>query len=119
MFIVQQKVPAAILATVVGLLLSALVLFRPAWNMQQALPRQNSAEQIGDLLMGKYMIAFEGAGLLILLGIFGAVFLARPWKHPDPTSRDEIQAAVPEQPAPAETEIIEPLFETDAPEQPE
>lgn len=118
MFIVQQKVPAAILATAVGLLLSALVLLRPAWDVQQALPRQNSAEQIGDLLMGKYMIAFEGAGLLILLGIFGAVFLARPWKHPDPTDRDAIQAVVAEKPAPAETEVIEPLFETDAPKQP-
>jgi NADH-quinone oxidoreductase subunit J len=113
MFILNQKTPAAVLATVVGLLLSALVLFRPAWDIKQALPNQNSAEQIGDLLMGKYMIAFEGAGLMILLGIFGAVFLARPWTHPDPTDRDEIQAAVAEVPAPAETDALDPLFETD------
>ena len=115
MFIVNQKMPAAILATVVGLLLSALVLFRPAWAIRQAMPNQNSAEQIGDLLMGKYMIAFEGAGLMILLGIFGAVFLSRPWKHPDPTAREEIQAAVAEEPAPVETDALEPLFETDLP----
>ena len=116
MFIVNQKMPAAILATAVGLFLSMLVLFRPAWNVQQAMPRQNSAEQIGDLLMGKYMIAFEGAGLLILLGIFGAVFVSRPWKHPDPTAREEIQAAVADVPAPVETDALEPIFETDAPE---
>ena len=115
MFILSQKTPAAILATIVGLLLAGLVLFRPAWKVQQAIPRQNSAEQIGDLLMGKYMIAFEGAALMILLGIFGAVFLARPWKHPDPTAREEIQSAVAEVPAPAKTDALEPLFETDLP----
>lgn len=113
MFIMNQKVPAAVLATVVGLLLSALVIFRPAWAVDRALPMQNSAEQIGELLMGKYMIAFEGAALMILLGIFGAVFLARPWVHPDPTAREDIQAAVAEVPAPAETDALEPLFETD------
>lgn len=116
MFIVNQKTPAAVLATVVGILLSALVLFRPAWKVQQVMPMQNSAEQIGDLLMGKYMIAFEGAALMILLGIFGAVFLARPWTHPDPTAREEIQSAVAEAPAPARADALEPLFETDAPE---
>ena len=113
MFILNQKTPAAVLSIVVGLLLSALVLFRPAWAVERAVPMQNSAEQIGDLLMGKYMIAFEGAALMILLGIFGAVFLARPWTHPDPTAREEIQAAVAEVPAPIETDALEPLFETD------
>lgn len=113
MFIVEQKVPAAILATVVGLGLSAMILLRPAWAVREAIPQQNSAEQIGDLLMNKYMIAFEGAGLLILLGIFGAVFLSRPWRFPDPTGREEIQAAVAEVPAPVETDALEPLFETD------
>ena len=116
MFIVNQKVPAAILATVVGLGLSAMILFRPAWAIREALPQQNSAEQVGDLLMNKYMIAFEGAGLMILLGIFGAVFLSRPWRFPDPTGRDEIQAAVAEVPAPVETDALEPIFQTDSPD---
>ena len=34
------------------------------------------------------MMAFEGAGLLILVGIFGAVFIARPDKHPSPKGRE-------------------------------
>ena len=32
---------------------------------------------IGLLLMDKYMVGFEGAGMMILLGIVGAVLLAR------------------------------------------
>jgi NADH-quinone oxidoreductase subunit J len=40
------------------------------------------------LLMGKYMIAFEGAGFLILLGIVGAVLMARVERHPDNGGRD-------------------------------
>ena len=108
MFIVQNKKPAVALAAVVCLFFSLLILFRPAWPIQNALPAQNSAEQIGDLLMGKYMIAFEGAGLLILLGIFGAVYLSRPGRYPDPTDRDEIQAAVEEMPAAIEDDKMEP-----------
>ena len=100
MFIVQQKSTAAILAAVVWVVLSGLVLFRPAWPVDTSMPNQHSAERIGHLLMNKYMIAFEGAGLLILLGIFGAVYLARPGEYPDPTDRDRIQAAVDETPAP-------------------
>ncbi|MFB6351479.1 MAG: NADH-quinone oxidoreductase subunit J, partial [Bradymonadaceae bacterium] len=104
MFLVQQKTPAAILAGLVWALLSALVLFRPAWALEPGMPNQHSADQIGHLLMGKYMIAFEGAGLMILLGIFGAVYLSRPGRHPDPTDRDAIRAAVDEPPAPIEGE---------------
>ena len=113
MFIVSNKKPAAVLATLIGLGLGALVLLRPAWPVTEALPDQRSAEIIGDLLMNKYMIAFEGAGLLILLGIFGAVYLARPGRYPDSTGRDEILAAVDEVPAPIEEHPLEPAYETD------
>ena len=109
MFIVDQKKIAAVMAAVVWLALSAMILFRPAWPVIDEIPPQNSAERIGDLLMNKYMIAFEGAGLMILLGIFGAVYLSRPGRYPDPTARDEIQAAVSEAPAPIEEDPIEPL----------
>lgn len=100
MFNVGMKRPAAILAAAVGLLLTGMIVLRPAWPVRDALPDQRSAERVGDLLMGKYMIAFEGAGLMILLGIFGAVYLARPGRYPDPPDRARIRAAVDEPPAP-------------------
>ena len=62
----------------VSAVLVGLLLWRPAWPVTSAPSAPIRREQIGMLLMGKYMMAFEGAGLLILLGIFGAVFLQRP-----------------------------------------
>lgn len=113
MFNLSLKKPAAVLGLVIGAVLSALVVLRPAWPVSGALPDQRSAERIGDLLMGKYMIAFEGAGLLILLGIFGAVYLARPDRYPDPADRERIQAAVDEPPPPIVDEALAPLHPLD------
>lgn len=104
------KMHAAILATVVGVLLVGMLLLRPAWPVKNTLPDQDSPAVIGHLLMSKYMIAFEGAGMLILLGIFGAVLLARPGEYPDASDRKHLQAAVAENPAPVESEPLEPEF---------
>jgi len=98
------KKPAAVLAIAIGAGLIGLVLLRPdAWAVADRPPAQDSAARIGALLMGKYMVAFEGAALLILLGIFGAVWLARPSRYPDPTDRGRIRAAVDAAPAPSAT----------------
>lgn len=79
---------AAWIGASVGALLSALLILAPAWPESDALPNPYAAEEVGTLLMNKYMIAFEGAGTLILIGIFGAVWIARPGRHPDPTGRE-------------------------------
>lgn len=78
---------AAWLAAVIGVGLVALILLRPSWPVSDAQPEPQSARAVGMLLMGKYMVAFEGAGFLILIGIFGAVLLARVERHPDDDSR--------------------------------
>ena len=103
------KRAAMLLAPVVGVLLCVLLIFRRPWRVVSDLPDQDSARRVGELLMTRYMIAFEGAGLLILLGIFGAVMVSRPGAHPDSTARDELAAAVPEPPAPIAAEPVEPL----------
>lgn len=84
---------AAGLAVVVGAGLVALLVLRPAWPISSATPDPESARMVGGLLMGKYMMAFEGAGLLILVGIFSAVLLARPGRYPDRDARDEYVTA--------------------------
>ena len=94
---------AAALGISVGAALVFLLLWRPAWPISAALPDPDSARQVGTLLMGKYMIAFEGAGLLILLGIFGAVMIQRPGAHPSPEDRAAFVSAD-ENPAPIQPE---------------
>lgn len=102
------KKQAAVLATTTAGLLVFFILSRPAWQTVSALPDQNSPAEIGKLLMGKYMIAFEGAGLLILLGIFASVLISRPSEHPDPTDRVHLKAAVAENPALVEADLLDP-----------
>lgn len=102
------KRPAALLGVLIAAVLVALLLWRPAWPIVAALPDQDSPRRIGRLLMEKYMIAFEGAGLLILLGIFGAVLVQRPAEYPDTPERDRLQAAVDAPPARAEDDALEP-----------
>lgn len=99
---------AAWLAVAVGILLVGMLLLRPAWRVVDALPDPDSARRIGQLLMEKYMVAFEGAGFLILIGIFGAVLLARPSTYPDDSSRSA-KVAVDEKPEPIAHDGLSPL----------
>ncbi|TSA85549.1 hypothetical protein FNU79_09975 [Deinococcus detaillensis] len=84
--------PARPWAAAIGIAFSAvlvgLLLWRPTWPVTSAAFSTDSPREIGMLLMGKYMMAFEGVGLLILLGIFGAVFLQRPGSHPSDQGRE-------------------------------
>lgn len=102
------KPVAAVLAGLVGVLLVGLLLARPAWPIAGTSPDPRSAQMVGSLLMGKYMIAFEGAGLLILIGIYGAVLVSRPGSHPDKGDRER-PVAVDEAPPQVETDSLEPL----------
>lgn len=68
-------------AAAIAALLAVLLLARHPWRLAPGAPDPRSAELVGRLLMGKYMAAFEGAGLLILLGIFGAVLLVSPHRR--------------------------------------
>jgi NADH-quinone oxidoreductase subunit J len=96
------------LAVAVGIVLIGMLLLRPAWPLVDALPDPDSARRVGHLLMEKYMVAFEGAGFLILVGIFGAVLLARPSTHPDDPSRSA-RVAVDAKPEPIADDRLVPL----------
>lgn len=101
---------AAALGIATGALLIALLLWRPAWPVADGgSVHPDSARRIGELLMGKYMMAFEGAGLLILTGIFGAVYLGRPDRHPSPSGRDAFVGRAVAPPA-LDDDRLEPLF---------
>ena len=100
--------PVAIMVGILTVIfLASLFVMQPAWPVSESMPAADSARQVGNLLMGKYMMAFEGAGLLILVGIFGAVLLARAGSFHGLSSR-EAPVAVDRLPAPIETEPLEP-----------
>lgn len=99
---------AVLLGTLTGMFFVVLLLLRPAWPTVDAHPDPNSAEQVGLLLMDKYMMAFEGAGLLILIGIFGAVYLGRPDRHPSASGR-EARVGVNELPPDLDDDTLKPL----------
>ncbi len=99
---------AALLAIATGCVLIALLLLRPSWPVSSAVPDPRSARQIGSLLMDKYMIGFEGAGFLILISIFGAVFISGSGQHPGRRDRDA-RAAAAGAPPKIEGDALEPL----------
>jgi NADH:ubiquinone oxidoreductase subunit 6 (subunit J) len=99
---------AAWLALGVGIVLVGMLVLRPAWSVSDALPDPDSARRVGNLLMDKYMVAFEGAGFLILIGVFGAVLLARPSAYPDDASRTA-RVAVDAKPEPIRGDSLAPL----------
>lgn len=101
------KFHAAVAGVIVGAALILLLVLRPAWSVLDLAPNPNSAEKVGDMLMGKYMMAFEGAGLLILIGIFGAVLVSRPDRFPDRSDRD-VPVGVAEDPPPVDDDRLPP-----------
>ncbi|WP_060850434.1 NADH-quinone oxidoreductase subunit J family protein [Methylobacterium aquaticum] len=109
---------AAWLAAAAGVVLVGMLFLRPAWPVTDAVPDPDSARRVGNLLMDKYMVAFEGAGFLILIGIFGAVLLARPSTHPDDPSR-AAKAAVDAKPEAIRDDRLAPLAEAGGAPEPE
>jgi NADH-quinone oxidoreductase subunit J len=100
---------AAILAALAGAALVGMVALDRPWVESGVEPAYPSADRVGHLLMGKYMIAFEGAGLLILLGIFAAVYLQRPGRRPSSPRRERLSAAVDAPPVRLASDRLRPL----------
>ena len=101
------KMHAAVIGLITGIGLVALLLLRPVWPVVSTLPAPDSARKVGTLLMSKYMMAFEGAGLLILIGIFGAVLMARAGRFAEKPGRDA-RVAHEDPPAPIDRKPLAP-----------
>lgn len=66
----------AVLA-IVFFVVSAAVVTATPWRVHSGQPDHAQALLVGSALLGKYMMAFEGAGLLILMTMVGATVLGR------------------------------------------
>ena len=70
---IRFALPISIISTIV----LALIVARPIWPTALTVPSRQAVDVVGELLLSKYMIAFEGAALLIVSGIVAAVMLGR------------------------------------------
>lgn len=102
-----MKGVAAVVGTLIAVGLVLLLLLRPVWPVVAQIPASDASRQVGNLLMGKYMMAFEGAGLLILIGIFGAVLMGRAGKFAPRPDRSQ-PVALGKDPAPIADVSFEP-----------
>ena len=67
---------AVVLGAIAAILLILLVIQTP-WPLSVTGPTQDATTMVGELLLSRYMIGFEGAAFLILTGIAGAVILGK------------------------------------------
>lgn len=70
------RVPATLLCVGLFAMLSAIA-FKAPWRTSSAPNIENTAERIGDLFLGEYLLPFEVASLLLLATLVAAVVVAR------------------------------------------
>ncbi len=73
-----EQLPWALaIGLALALMLAALVMWTPWQVAPTVVPVTDGATAVGTLLLSRYMMVFEGAAMLILAGIAGAVILGR------------------------------------------
>jgi NADH-quinone oxidoreductase subunit J len=84
------QLPWAIAVGVVSAVVLIALVVTTAWPIAvSAGPSRDATHAVGELLLGRYMVAFEGAAFLILGGIAGAVVLGRRERGESPSSPHE------------------------------
>ncbi len=72
MAMTQEFTKPAAVAGILSSVVLLLLLFSVHWPPAAPANHANAALMVGKELLGRYMIAFEAGGLLILLGVVGA-----------------------------------------------
>jgi NADH-quinone oxidoreductase subunit J len=83
------QLPWAIAVGAATALILGVLAVRTPWPVAGAVPTQDAATAIGELLLSRYMIAFEGAALLIFAGIAGAVIFGKRERQPVAQNGDQ------------------------------
>ena len=86
------RLPWAIALGIASALLLIVLILQTPWPLAQGGPTQDATTAVGELLLSRYMIGFEGAAFLILAGIAGAVLFAKRERGNTPPKREQ-QAA--------------------------
>lgn len=87
------QLPWAIALGIASALLLIVLVIQTPWPLSPVGPTQDATKAVGELLLSRYMIAFEGAAFLILAGIAGAVILGK--REPPPMPQMQMQTSEP------------------------
>jgi hypothetical protein len=90
------QLPWAVVLGVVAAILLIILVIQTPWPLSATGPTQDATTMVGQLLLSRYMIGFEGAAFLILAGIAGAVILGK-------RERTAVQQSAQQQTEPDET----------------
>jgi len=96
------QLPWAIALGIASALLLIVLLVQTPWPLAQGGPTQDATTAVGELLLSRYMIGFEGAAFLILAGIAGAVLFAKrerdttPQKGEQQAAQETVEAGTPD-----------------------
>ncbi len=96
------QLPWAIALGIASALLLIVLLVQTPWPLAQGGPTQDATTAVGELLLSRYMISFEGAAFLILAGIAGAVLFAKREggdtlpKREQQAAQETIEASIPD-----------------------
>jgi len=71
------QLPWAIALGALAAILLIILVIQTPWPLAAGGPTQDATTMVGELLLSRYMIGFEGAAFLILAGIAGAVILGK------------------------------------------
>lgn len=83
------QLPWAIALGIASALLLIVLIVQTPWPLAQGGPTQDATTAVGELLLSRYMIGFEGAAFLILTGIAGAVLFAKRERGDTPPKEEQ------------------------------
>lgn len=89
-----EQLPWALVAGLLTAILLGVLVIQTPWPTVPVSATADATSAVGELLLSRYMMAFEGAAMLILAGIAGAVILGRRERAPEP-NQGTASAALP------------------------
>ena len=72
----HNQIPAVFFSSIL-LLLQFYIIFNTKWLVKDNLPKENTIDSIGNLLLTKYLLPFEVISILLLAALIGAAMLSR------------------------------------------
>jgi len=79
-------VPASILAGAIGALL-LFVFYSTDWEIVEPVERSETVADLGNLLLGEYILPFQAAGALLLIAIIGALLMSTHIREEEPDEK--------------------------------